>query len=124
MKRKPKIVIDAIQPPPEGGDFLRFRLKMKDISKAIKKILETPFWPPMLNPYQPYFRTQDDCEGDKSEGISVTIGEDGDAWVFTNTKMHSCRYRMPFLGGGRSPRVRNALLILAMAIKMDNEEKL
>lgn len=32
------------------------------------------------------------------------------------------RYRMPITGGGRFPRVRNALLLLAEAIRQEGED--
>lgn len=88
----------------------------------VKKVLETPFWPDEIVADRRYFRTHDDCDGDRGEGVSVTITPDGDAWVETRTKPGStCRYRMPLFGGGNSPRVRNALLLLAVAIKLDND---
>lgn len=89
--------------------------------KQLKKILETPFFPESLKPMTNYFRTHDDCDGDRFEGINVTIGNDSDAWVGMVSKMSACRYRTYF-GGGLSPRTRNALLILALAIKLDNDE--
>ena len=85
----------------------------------IKKILETPFWPEGLESMKRYYITQDDCDGDFTNGLNVTFSEDGDAWV--NTEKQSCRFRT-YNGGGRNLRVRNALIILAIAIKMDNEE--
>jgi len=90
--------------------------------KQIEKILETPFWPQNIETMKPYFITHDDCDGDKSEGLRVTISNDGDVWISDtiNRPMTSCRFRTHG-GGGRSLRVRNALLILAMAIKIDSE---
>jgi len=91
--------------------------------KTIQDILNDSFWPTSLETNQSYFRTHDDCDGDLSKGISVVISIDGDAHIWSNNgAFSSCRYRIPISGGGRSPRVRNALLILAMAIKLDNEE--
>jgi hypothetical protein len=100
------------------------RYERDGVSKeAIRKLLETPFWPEELKTREPYFRTQDDCDGDLTEGIVVTVGPDGDVWVNVHCRAtQTCRFRMPFVGGGMSPRVRNALLILAVAIKLDNEE--
>ena len=86
------------------------------------KILETPFWPDGLEPMKRYFRTQDDCDGDLKEGVAVIFSEDGDAWIETIRRpMNTCRFRT-YQGGGNSLRVRNALLILAYAIKLDNEK--
>lgn len=96
---------------------------MKEVTeKQLKKILETPFFPESIKPMIGYFRTHDDCDGDRSQGISVAISNDSDAWISINQRYNSCRYRTYF-GGGLSPRTRNALLILALAIKLDNEER-
>lgn len=87
---------------------------------AARKLLEASWWPESLKPHENYFRTQDDCDGDRSSGISVHITDDGDVSVMTFRG--PCRYRMPMIGGGLSHRTRNALLVLALAIKWDNEE--
>ena len=47
--------------------------------------------------------------------------KDGDAWIGIDVR-NFLRFRMPLCGGGQSPRTRNALLILAEAIRLDNEE--
>jgi hypothetical protein len=95
---------------------------MDDFSEKVKDVLNAVEWIPELETNCNYFRTHDDCEGDMSQGLSVVFSMDGDAWVSTRYGQ-SCRFRMPFMGGGRSPRVRNALMILAMAIKMENDEE-
>jgi hypothetical protein len=92
-----------------------------DISKTIHKILEEPFWPEEIDSNEPYTRVHDDCDGDMSQTLSVTFSIDGDAWV--TTEFSASRRFRTYQGGGMSLRVRNALLILAMAIKKDNEEK-
>jgi len=90
------------------------------VKNLVHKVLETPFWPEDLQTMKQYFRTHDDCDGELSNGIVVTISTDGDAWV--ETCPGGCRFRMPMTGGGLSPRVRNALLLLAVAIQLDNQE--
>ena len=90
------------------------------MKNLVHKVLETPFWPEDLQAMKRYFRTHDDCDGERGNGITVTISTDGDAWV--ETCPGGCRFRMPMTGGGLSPRVRNALLLLAVAIKLDNQE--
>ena len=89
--------------------------------KEIRKILETPFWPVTLNPDVSYYRTQDDCDGNLREGIEVIFDTQGGAWVniTTDSPLKSCRFRT-WGGGGASLRVRNAMLILAEAIRLDN----
>jgi len=97
--------------------------RTSEIEKTIHEILDECFWPQSLDCNQVYFRTHDDCDGNLVDGLSVTITPDGDAFVkAVAERLYSCRFRMPLSGGGLSPRVRNALLILAMAIKKDNEE--
>ena len=86
------------------------------------KCPEGCYWPEELEAEKYFFRTQDDCDGDLSSGIGVVVDAQGDVWVETVSKsLESCRYRMPLIGGGMSPRVRNALVLLALAIKLDNE---
>ena len=92
------------------------------VEQRIKALLEEPFWPKTLKAQESYFRTHDDCDGDLGQGVSVTIDPQGDVWLDTTTKMCPCRFRT-FFGGGQSLRVRNALLILAEAIRLDNEER-
>lgn len=55
--------------------------------------------------------------------MSVCIDRQGDAWITVQSRPFvGCRFRMPLVGGGQSPRVRTALVILAEAIRLDNEE--
>jgi hypothetical protein len=93
---------------------------VKDYNKMAYEILEAPYWPKDLSSKESYFRTHDDCDGELHKGIAVGFTCDGDAWIYPGREPY--RYRMPCVGGGRSPRVRNALLLLALAIKLDNEE--
>ena len=94
-----------------------------DIQTIAHEVLETPFWPDGVEAKGAYFRTQDDCDGILSEGIYLSFTCDGDAWIHTSSRpFQSCRYRMPMFGGGRSPRVLNALLMVALDIKQDNDE--
>ena len=85
----------------------------------LMEFLDQPFWPEGLDTTTRYFRTEDDCDGGLHEGLVVTFSEDGDAWIQT---IGSSRFRTG-LGGGRSLRVRAAILLLAMAIQADNEDR-
>jgi hypothetical protein len=96
------------------------------IETQIKKLLESVFWLPTLKTGEYYQRYEDDSP----EGfVAVTFSSDGDGHVtlsaMPDPKEHGLyfRFRMPMTGGGQSPRVRNALLILAEAIRLDNEER-
>lgn len=91
-------------------------------AQAVTKVLESDFWLPTLSVGTLYERQHDDTDGKPDGGcIHVIVGADGDAWVWTDTHQ-SLRFRAP-LGGGRNPRVRNALLVLAEAIRLDNEDE-
>lgn len=97
-------------------------MKRETLQKMAHRLLEEPFCPDEIKLNSTHFRTQDDCDGNYHSGMNVIIGPDGDAWIGTTCELGSiCRYREPFGGGGRSPRVRNALLLLALAIDLDNE---
>jgi hypothetical protein len=69
---------------------------------------------------EPYSRLHDDHDGEFTGKISVVFSPDSDAWVYID-KRDGLRFRT-YSGGGASLRVRNALIILALAIKLDNEE--
>ncbi len=94
-------------------------------TRNIRELLDGIFWPADLRSQTPYVRVHDDCDGDASQRLSVIIGDDGDAWIAADapTVFNSLRFREPFIGGGMSPRVRNALLILAEAIRLDNADR-
>lgn len=93
--------------------------KVRVNKSLIKDILETPFWLESLSSDNLYFRTHDDNDGEKSQGVGVAFSPDGDAWLMPH--METLRFRT-FMGGGASLRVRNALIILAEAIRLDNGE--
>lgn len=92
---------------------------------TIHKLLNAPFWPETLETGKCYQRFEDDSPNGY---ISVVFGGDGDGHLMViaeqdpNDHKLSMRFRMPLQGGGQSPRVRNALLILAEAIRLDNED--
>jgi hypothetical protein len=94
------------------------------IEEILHCILESHFWLPKLRSMTAYERLHDDHDGTYTGKISVVISDDGDAWlqVIDTEPGFSLRYRMPMIGGGVSPRVRTALVILAEAIRLDNEK--
>jgi hypothetical protein len=99
-----------------------------DAAKAVAKLLRSDFWLPTLQPNTLYTRLQDDHDGKRWGILSVMFGEDSDAWVsidMNGIEMldRTIRFRLPVVGGGRSPRTRTALHILAEAIRLDNEER-
>ena len=90
----------------------------ESLERVLDKVLESHFWPQTLSASSSHFRIHDDNDGDPHQVLAVHIAHDGDVWVLPSEK--SLRFRAP-LGGGMSPRVRNALLVLAEAIRRDNE---
>lgn len=92
----------------------------KSVEARIKDLLEEPFWLHTLKSNTAYFRTHDDCDGDTKKGIQVIFDKLGDAHFSVQNMKGECRFRT--FGGGQSLRVRNALLILAEAIRLDNDD--
>jgi hypothetical protein len=91
------------------------------VVQAMDVLLESPFWPKSLSPDVSYARVQDDSDGQRGDDqqLSVLVGHDSDVYVLL-PGMTALRFREP-LGGGMSPRVRNALIVLAEAIRRDND---
>jgi hypothetical protein len=95
---------------------------LKRLLQDVRRVLNNPFWIPEISTEDVYTRIQDDHDGTGVGRISITFTPDGDAWVFTDKHLNAMRFRN-FFGGGMSERTRNALMILAYAIKLDNEQK-
>lgn len=96
----------------------------ESIPGQVRKLLESYFWLPTLQPNTAYTRRHDDHDGTFQGTLSVIIGEDGDAWVNpVNAEGDGLRFRMPLHGGGESQYTRTALVILAEAIRLDNETR-
>ncbi len=91
------------------------------IEKTVKKLLETPYWLETLNPDFAYRRDHDDHDGEPKGGLMVMFDEWGDGHVATDC--HPWLRFRTYGGGGKSLRTRNALMILAEAIRLDNEEE-
>ena len=72
-----------------------------------------------------YRRRHDDDDGSGQGELVLIIGPDGDVWITTDQHQGpTMRFRIaPPIGGGQSKRTYNALRILALAIKLDNEER-
>ena len=93
------------------------------VSRALNTLLEGYYPPPREVHAHPgvFTRRQDDTDGERGpeQELSVRFTVDGDAWVLLADR--SLRFRKPE-GGGMSPRVQRALVVLAEAIRRDNEE--
>lgn len=93
-------------------------------SQAIKELLEGDYWLPTLTGKNVFSVQTDDIDGDPTvDWLTVYIAPDSDVHVHI-IQGSSCRFRMPMIGGGRHKRVRNALLILAEAIRSEAEERI
>lgn len=93
------------------------------VDRAMNTLIEGEFWPETLNLQTAYVRRHDDTDGNTGpeQEIGVAFGPDGDAWI-TLPGFRSLRFRT-WSGGGQSLRVRKALMVLAEAIRRDNEER-
>src|SRR5579872_5373430 len=89
---------------------------------CLEDLLEELPWPSELDVNGVYGRLQDDHDGTNQGRLFVMFSPDGDSWVSTDAhRGPALRFRGP-LGGGNSQRTRNALVILALAIKLDEDE--
>ncbi len=90
-------------------------------SEQIKDILESPFWLDEIETTVVY-QTEDDDSPPNEAWLQVVFSIDGDAWVakMTDSPIKSIRKRT-YAGGGRDHRTRQALMILAYAMKLDAE---
>lgn len=93
------------------------------VNRALNTLLDGHYFPETLEANCNYSRVQDDCMGikDYSQSLSLVIAHDSDVWISVGGST-SLRFRVPMIGGGASPRVRNGLLVLAEAIRRDNEQ--
>lgn len=93
---------------------------------TVDALLNSFFWLPTLQTMQSYGRLHDDHDGTKEGVLQIVFSPDGDAHVAIAGGPESgysptLRFRT-YEGGGLSLRTRNALLILAEAIRLDNLE--
>ena len=90
--------------------------------RAVVRALTPNYWLASLDTMTAYTRRQDDTDGecDHTHDLSVTIGRDGDCWVEAGGG-RLLRFRA-YSGGGGSLRTRQALMVLAEAIRLDNED--
>ena len=93
-----------------------------ELERRARQVLEEPFWITELKTDIWYIRLHDDHDGTKKGKVAVMILENGDCVISNDSQRESLRFRT-MGGGGNSLRVRNALMILALAIKLDNDQK-
>jgi hypothetical protein len=101
------------------------------LTKETRRVLEGAFWIQDLQPEVSYGRIHDDHDGTNEGVLSVSIDRQGDAFISIQSRNRGpgrnqfsdmLRFRTSG-GGGMSLRVRNALMVLAEAIRLDNEER-
>jgi hypothetical protein len=92
------------------------------LERQVIKLLETPVWYPSLDSMKIYERYEDMSPDGK---LTIIIDEDGDTLISsTKEQFHiNLEFCTPMIGGGQSARVHMALRMLALAIKLDNEER-
>lgn len=101
-----------------------FNPTQAQLDKALHSLLEGDYWINTLGPDEIHVRRHDDSDGKggAEHELQVYLAQDADVHVFLPYQSHSLRFRHG-LGGGHSPRVRNALMVLAKAIRRDNEDR-
>jgi len=100
------------------------KLSDEELYQQVINLLEGAYWLKDLDTMYRYTRNHDDDDGTRTGKINVIISGDGDShiWIDAPSEGGSLRFRT-YGGGGLSLRVRNAIVLLALAIKMDNEER-
>lgn len=98
------------------------RVGRADPARAVLRALMPNYWLQTLSTRTSYTRRHDDTDGqtDHEQDLSVMIGPDGDCWLEAGGGK-LLRFRT-MSGGGQSLRTRQALMVLAEAIRLDNEE--
>lgn len=93
-----------------------------DPVRAVLRALMPNYWLQSLDTMRAYTRRHDDTDGkrDHEQDLTVFIGPDGDCWIEAGGGQ-MLRFRA-MSGGGRSLRTRQALMVLAEAIRLDNDE--
>ena len=100
--------------------------------KVNPETIFAPYWPPELAPEDVCIALCDDKGRNGGTFVQVLTGNDGDMHVSMQdwedipegkpSLLPSARFRT-WAGGGRNLRTRQALIWLALAIKMDNAER-
>jgi len=109
-------------PPADAGRIDRGVGRL-DPKRAVARALMPDYWLQTLDTRHGYTRRQDDTDGqrDHAQNLEVMIGPDGDCWL-TAGGGQMLRFRT-WAGGGMSVRTRQALMVLAEAIRLDNEDR-
>jgi len=98
------------------------KLSVEQLVEGTRRILESSFWIPGLDGEDMLARFHDDTDGKQRGILVVSLPGEGDIIVTTDSHLGPALRFRSASGGGKSLRVRNALMILAWAMKLDNEE--
>ena len=119
------VLMEAIRRDNEGVLCGMDIFSDEEVEKSVDFLLENPYWIETIELGRFYGRSQDDTDGndDKNNYLSLFMDTSGNAdihiWIYPG-RYRTLRFRHPS-GGGKSERVRRALLLLAEAIRRDNE---
>ncbi len=96
----------------------------EDKSAAIRALLASSFWPDGIEVGKRYTVKVRDADGAVCT-LAVMVDADGDVWLSicdgSGHLVVDLRFPTSSLGGGENPEIRNAILVLMMAIKMGTE---
>jgi hypothetical protein len=94
----------------------------ENVNQIVRELLDLPFWPKGIKSGETYRVQTDDTDGKPDYGwLMIQFSGDGDAWVSASSQRglpDEIRFRT-FFGGGEHLRVLNAILVLAVAMKLD-----
>lgn len=90
------------------------------VQRDIQALLRAHFWPETLDPSKLYRIQGDDQDGRQDTNwIRIAFGDSGDVALIDEDTKVGFTIEPQYGGGGRFPLVRNALLIMAEAIRLD-----
>lgn len=97
------------------------KLSEEKLRQALNQLLEEPLPLPEITSNTLVFRTEDDCDGEKGQGLQLRMGPDGDIWIMVLKRMGALRFRNGMIGGTSSPHTHLALRLLMLAMMKDEE---
>jgi hypothetical protein len=98
------------------------KLNTETLTKKVREILNSSFWINEVKTNTMYSRLHDDHLETDEGRLGVICDCSGDICVGIDFRRNKSLKFRNIQGGGKSPRTRIALMILAEAIRLDNEE--
>lgn len=120
------VLMEAIRRDNEKSLDESFVSGDKEVEEALDFVLEENFWIGTIDIGKIYKRKHDDIDGRDNPGqyLSLFFDSSGNSDIHIAIeagKYRTLRFRAP-AGGGESERTRKALMIIAEAIRRDNEK--